>query len=146
MELPSSSRGICQIWLQDRAESWIKKEKNSCYVLATPKSLLYKFGDFRIYFSLKMWQLWCIFVPKKRSFIPFALDFFWGCCSARFRQKRKKYPILWCWKIAFHPPQKKIKKISEIQNRKKINLKTSLLFIFVGKTTIINLNLQPFFH
>jgi hypothetical protein len=66
-----------------------------------------KFGDFRIYFSLKMWQLWCIFAPKIRSFIPFALDFFWVVVVPDFAKKEKNTQFCDVEKLGSNPPPPK---------------------------------------
>ncbi len=113
------------------------------YVLATPKSLLYRFGDFRIYFSLKMWQLWCIFAPKIRSFIPFALDFFGVVVVPDFAKKEKNTQFCDVEKLGSIPPKKiKINKLVKFKIEK--NKSKNFTIIFVGKTTIINLNLRTF--
>ncbi len=48
--------------------------QNRCLVLVSSN----KYGDFRLFFSLKIWRLWLFFspfFPPEKSFVPLALDF-----------------------------------------------------------------------
>ncbi len=50
-----------------------QKIQNPCLVLVSSN----KYGDFRLFFSLKIWRLWLsfFFFPPNKSFVPLALDF-----------------------------------------------------------------------
>jgi hypothetical protein len=59
-----------QIWLEVKQESRIFLE--SCFVLATSREVLSKYGEFR-HFPKNI--VTCTFFPPKNSFKPFSLDF-----------------------------------------------------------------------
>ncbi len=59
----SSTRGMSQIWLEVRQE-W-RKKKEFCFVLATFRKVLSKYGDFRIVFPPNMATLRYFFKRKK---------------------------------------------------------------------------------
>ncbi len=84
---------------------FLKKNLESCFVLATSlRSLLSKYGGFRISF-LKMWRVWCNFSKNKSFFlkIPFCtvFSFLSPQCRISFLEKCSDFGTFFCPKAMF---------------------------------------------